>query len=337
MLRSRSRIACPSIPCCRCNLGVTAFRTVLIFNVLAPVFLLIALGVVLVRIRFVSEAFLRETNRVTYWLGLPALLFGSLAQSFHDAAGARALLFTLLAATAAVVAAAYILARLLRLPFSAYGTFVQGAFRGNLAYVGLPIVYSLPELPGTDGLSSRAAAIIAVAPMLVLYNVLGVSVLVASQHQISRQVVWPLVRQLCTTPPLLATLAGIGWALTGWPLPPALAQSFDWLGQMALPLALLGIGGALARTENARKWPVPAFAAALKVAFAPLIGWAFAHWFHLTEMETTLAMIFLACPTAGISYTMVTQLDGDEAMASSTILFSTIASVLALSLIVARL
>ena len=51
------------------------------------------------------------------------------------------------------------------------------------------------------------------------------------------------VKQLAVTPPLLATFAGMGFALMGWTLPVAVDQTFSALGQMALPLGLLGVGG----------------------------------------------------------------------------------------------
>jgi len=60
-----------------------------VFNTLAPVFLLIAIGAVLQRTGFASPGFLKEANRLTYWLGLPALLFSELANSFHGASGGQ--------------------------------------------------------------------------------------------------------------------------------------------------------------------------------------------------------------------------------------------------------
>ncbi|MDX2185869.1 MAG: AEC family transporter [Opitutaceae bacterium] len=303
----------------------------LVVNVLAPVFLLIGLGAVLVRVRFVSEAFLRETNRVTYWLGLPALLFTSLAESFHDAEASRQILVALFLATLGVIFLAYVIARLLGLPSSAHGTFVQGAFRGNLAYVGLPVIYALPV--ATEGL--RAAVTVAIAPMLVLYNCAAVIALIASQHKVELRTLRPLLKQLATTPPLIATLAGIGWALSGWHMPIAIDQALSWLGQMALPLALLGIGGALARSQTGRNWRAPIAAATLKVVLAPVLGLLIGPRLGLTTLETGVVALLLACPTAGISYTMVTQLQGDEELASGTILISTVSAVFSLALLVA--
>ncbi|MCA9871792.1 MAG: AEC family transporter, partial [Anaerolineae bacterium] len=47
----------------------------IVVNVLAPIFLLIGLGLFLRRQRFASEDFFRNLNRLIYWVALPALLF----------------------------------------------------------------------------------------------------------------------------------------------------------------------------------------------------------------------------------------------------------------------
>ena len=230
---------------------------VLILNTLAPVFLLIAAGVVLQASKFVSPGFLKEANRVTYWLGLPALLFSQLAGSFHNASGAGLMLTAMFAGTVLVVFAGYGVALLLRVPGAAMGTFVQGGFRGNLAFVGLPVIFSLPDAPLAWGVSARTAAVLTVAPMMVAYNIGGVVVLLLSQHRLGWGMVKPFVRQLATTPPLLATLAGIGWALAGWTLPPAVDKTFSALGEMALPLGLLGVGGSLVTVKLGANWRRP--------------------------------------------------------------------------------
>jgi len=65
------------------------------------------------------------------------------------------------------------------------GTFVQGSFsRQTWRFVGLPIIYSLPDTPaggraffGADGGGHHGSA-----PMMVFYNIGGVVVLILSQH-----------------------------------------------------------------------------------------------------------------------------------------------------------
>jgi len=310
------------------------WRDVQILNVLAPVFLLIGIGAGLQASRFVSPDFLKEANRVTYWLGLPALLFSQLAGSFHAIGGARLMLGGMLAATGLVMLAGYAAAWLGRVPGPAVGTFVQGGFRGNLAFVGLPILFSLPDLPLAWGVTLRTAAILTLAPMLVFYNVAGVVVLLLSQHKLGWRMLGPMGKQLATTPPLLATVAGIVFALAGWTLPPAVDKTFNALGEMALPLGLLGVGGSLVMVKLGNNWRRPLASALVKTAVSPLLGWAVCRSLGLGGLELKVVMIYMACPTAVISYTMALELKGDEALASSTIVISVLTSLVSLAVVV---
>ena len=305
-----------------------------ILNILAPVFLLIAVGAVLQRTNFVSVNFLKEANRVTYWLGLPALLFSQLAGSFHHAGGAELMLGVMLLATGGLIVAAYVAAWLVRVPGAAAGTFVQGGFRGNLAFVGLPIIYSMPDTPLAWGGSVRTAAILTVAPMMVFYNTAAVIVLLLSQHTLSWRMVMPFTKQLATTPPLLATIAGMGYALMGWTLPAALDKSFTALGEMALPLGLLGVGGSLVTVRLGGAWRKPLASALVKTLVSPALGWMVGRALGLGGMELKVVMILMACPTAIVSYTMALELKGDEALASGAIVLSVLTSVASLAVIV---
>jgi len=303
-------------------------------NTLAPVFLMIAVGAGLQRSGFVSPNFLKEANRVTYWLGLPALLFSQLAGSFHRSDGAGLMLMCMLGATLLAILAGYAVAAVLRVPGAAMGTFVQGGFRGNLAFVGLPVIFSLPDSPLAWGVSARTAAVLTVAPMMVVYNIAGVVVLLLSQHRLGWNMVKPFLRQLATTPPLLATLAGIGWALTGWTMPPSIDKTLTSLGEMALPLGLLGVGGSLITVKLGAHWRTPLASALVKTALSPVLGWLVGRALGLGAAELKMVLILMACPTAIISYTMALELKGDEALAAGAIALSVLTSVVSLAVIV---
>ncbi len=318
-----------------CAWGVVRLAgAVLILNTLAPVFLLIAIGAGLQASKFWSAGFLKEANRVTYWLGLPALLFTQLAGSIHGVTGAKAMLGGMMAATLAVLALGYAVAWLMRVPGAVAGTFVQGAFRGNLAFVGLPIIYALPDVTLAGGISLRAAAVLTVAPMMIFFNVGGVVVLLLSQHRIGWGMLGPFLRQLATTPPLLASLAGIGCALAGWELPTVVNKTFGALGEMALPLGLLGVGGSLVTVRLGAAWRTPLIVALLKTVAAPALGWVAGRALGLGAVELKTVLIFLATPSAVISYTMAAEMKGDERLAAGAIVLSTLTSLVALAVIV---
>ncbi len=315
--------------------GESHARTVMVvLNALVPTFLIIALGAWMQRSGFVTASFLREANRITYWLGLPALLFSQLVASLHDAAGAESLLAAMALSTGAMVVLGYVGAAVLRVPGVVMGTFVQGVFRGNLAFVGLPIVFALPDVPVFGSLTLHNAAVIAVAPTMVLYNIGAVIVLTVSQHAFGPRMIWPVVKQLAMTPPLLATLAGIAFVVLGWKLPHAVAQTMNALGEMALPLGLLGVGGSIVTAKLGGALRAPVTAALLKTWAGPLVGFAAARLCGLTGREALLVAILAACPTAIVSYTMAVEMKGDGELAGTTIAVSVLGSLVSLAVAV---
>lgn len=181
----------------------------------------------------------------------------------------------------------------------------------------------------------RTAVIVTVAPMMVFYNTAGVVVLLFSQHTLSWRMLRPFLKQLATTPPLLATVAGMGFALTGWILPPAIDKSFTALGEMALPLGLLGVGGSLVTVKFGSHWRWPLGAALLKTMISPALGWLVGRALGLGEQELKMVMILMACPTAIVSYTVALELKGDEAIASGAIVLSVLTSLVSLAAILA--
>jgi hypothetical protein len=104
---------------------------------------------------------------------------------------------------------------------------------------------------------------------------------------------------------------------------------------MALPLALICIGGALAtvRIRGSLVWS--GTAATAKVIMMPMLGYGFGSWVGLSPEGMRIVLILLACPTASVSYVLVRQLGGDEALASSAILMSVILAMGSLAVILA--
>ncbi len=307
----------------------------LVLEVLSPVFLIIALGVVLERTRFVPMGFLREANRLTYWVGLPALLFGQLAGGDLRVSAAGPLMLVVIVGTLVVTGLGLLIGWLVHVPGPALGTFVQAGFRGNLAFVSLPILYAFPEMEVGSGLTLRTAGVVVLAPTMILYNLLSIIVLLFSQHRLGWAMLSPFLRQLFTTPPLVATLLGLIWVAAGWSLPAMAGKTLSSLGEMALPLGLLGVGGALANAKLGQQWRVPLAAAVVKTVLSPLCGWGLARLWGLGEGASLLVLVFMAAPTAIISYTVTLELKGDEALASGSIALSACASAVTLAAIVA--
>lgn len=313
-----------------------------ILNTLAPVFLVILLGAALQKFGFLNPQISRQNNRLVYWIAMPCLLFNKTAQA--EVAGDSALRVSVVLLFTAVgcTILAYLLARLLRLSGESTGAFVQASFRGNLAYIGLPVViYALSELAGHNSAVGslnteqiQSLAVLSIAPLVPLYNALAVFVLVTGSKK-GKQSWLMVVRSILTNPLLLACALGLSWGFLKIPMPLALSKTLQTLGQMALPLALLGIGVSLATTKVKGKITVPLIATLMKVVIAPIFGLFLANWLGLSNIERAIALLYLACPTAIASYIMAQQLGGDEVLTSNSIVLSTLLSAVTLAIVLA--
>jgi predicted permease len=306
-----------------------------VFNTLAPVFLLIALGAALFRMGFLAPELAKGVNRLAYWVALPALLFQSTASAGAPTGGGP-LVLAMLAALFVVTAGAFLVARLLQLPPIPAGTFVHVAMRGNVTFVGVPVVfYVLDATAGASASVLKSAAILALAPFILVQNVIGFTALLAGRHEPGGRLVRRIAGEIATHPLLISIALGLVVALTGWRLPVALDRSLQALGAVALPVTLLGIGASLMTVKIKGHRQTALLATALKIGAMPLLGYAFGRWLGLDRVELMFALVYLGCPTGASSFTVVAEMGGDEPMASTTIVLSTLLSAATLAWIVA--
>lgn len=297
---------------------------------IAPVFLLIALGALLRRSRAFSGEFFRECSRLAYWVGLPCELFVSIAVSPLRESWRPSLVGAMLAASAVGFLLAILSRRVCPDPFSR-PAFLMSSIRGNLVFVGLPVLTFACAGRADGGLIlARTALLFAV--MIPVYNLAAVLLL---HHGHGSNDPGGAARALLTNPLILACVAGIVVALAGFRLPEFTVRTFKAAGGMAMPLALLAIGSGM-DPALLRKHGAPTLvAAAIKVAAHPLAGWALVRAFGLESGDRLIVLVCLACPTAVASYVLCDQMGADRDLAAGAIAWSTLLSVFSLTAAVA--
>lgn len=307
-----------------------------VFNTLLPVFLIIALGAGLGKMHFLSAEFVERLNRLIYWIALPCLLFYKIADASYDYNIAGKTFLVVLTGMAACITIGYIAAFFLRVPGPAVGTFVQGAYRGNLVYIGLSvIIYSFANSAGFNLAEMETLAVLVLALIVPVYNTAAVVVLLGSQHKIDRYVFFKIIRQIMTNPLFLSCVAGIIYSGFFPRLPMVVSRSCSAVGRIALPLALLGIGATLIGKRGTAPVTFVLTASIIKIAIAPLAGLLAARLFGLGIGETRIALLFLASPTAIVSYVMADQIGGDRELSAAIVVISCLLSILSLSVVVA--
>ncbi|MBA2665203.1 MAG: AEC family transporter [Bradymonadaceae bacterium] len=297
---------------------------------LVPIVFLVLLGAALLKTRFISEDVRSGLDRFTYWIALPSLFVHELSSTDFGAMAAGQLVLVLALTVIAGCFLAACVAAILGLSRENFGVFVQAGFRGNLAFVGLPlIIFSLSGAQAADGLV--AAALVALAALVPLANTLSVIVLVVSRHCLSFRMVPQLAMRLVKNPLIISAALGGLLGLLGWRLPVFIDRPLQLLGQTALALALISLGGVLVQLELRGRLGLAFAASLLKVVAIPAISYGLCLAFALPADQTFVAMVFAACPTASASFILASQLGGDQALAATCVFMSTILSLGALT------
>jgi len=307
-----------------------------VINTVMPVFLIIAVGGLLRRFGFFSADFARGFARLVYYVALPCLLFYKMAASeFNFSQAGRAYLVIICGMVGCIVVA-YAVTALMRLPAASTAAFVQGSFRGNLAYIGLPIVlYGAAYSDNAGGEQVSFIAALVLGMTVPAYNIAAITVLLAGKQKLDTSAWKRVVFETVRNPLVISSVLGIVYSLAVGSLPAFADRTFAALSQMALPLALLSIGASLAGPLHMDRILPAVFSSLIKVAVAPLIGIFVLMLLDVSVAEKLVAMVFLACPTAVSSHIYSRQLDADEELSASIVVVTTLLSIISLSIVIA--
>lgn len=298
-----------------------------ILLIVLPVFVVIALGWVLLRVGLIDSDFLRQTNRLVYYVCLPLLLFYKIATADFSSNFSAALVGGSALAIVAGFLIAYAFSWLRGYSPAVTGAFTQGSFRGNIAYVGLAIVLNAY---GEEGLTKASMVMGFIVPVLNWFAILA---LLLPQHgKRGADSAGNLRRALLYNPLILASLAGLLWSFLQLPMPRLLASSLHLASSMTLPLALLAIGGSFTPQRLRGDLWRAGLATAIKLVLVPLCAAGLLWFFGLRGIDLGIGVLLAATPTATATYIMADQMGGDAELAGSIIMLSTLAAAVTYSI-----
>ena len=304
-----------------------------ILNSLVPIFSVILLGVILRRRNFLTHETTQAFNRFAYFVALPVFLFHKIGTAPTGDGLANRYMITLLGATLATVCLSWIVIQIGKIDRNARGTFIQAGFRGNLAFIGLPLViFTTHDLPAAQQLKLESAVLIALPPVVIFYNVASVTVLSIYSTSTKQIKSWRKVLfNISTNPLLIACLSGLIVQRTGLGIPTAFGRTCEVIGASAFSIALVGIGSQLASISVAGKWSELLTTSIIKNAACPIAGWIIGVCIGLSGTELQVILIMCATPTAVSSFILADQIGGDANQAASTVVVGTACSFVTLS------
>ena len=303
-----------------------------IFLLISPVFILIILGNLLRRIGVPELSFWHASDKLIYWVLIPALLFHHVSQITLSSIMIANYAVVILSGLFVVTTLSFIAGKLFGYTPQIWTSVMQGAARHN-AFIALAIAGSLF---GNKGLALGAIFMVILIPII---NIVIVSVMASTLNQEegnnSRSSTFDVLFELIKNPFILAIATGLVISFVDAERIIIIHETTGLLGSAALPIMLLSIGANIKIREISLMITPIIIANVLKLLIFPIVVFFVAKSINLSLFETTVAVIFAAVPTAASSYSLAKQFGGETQLMTSIIMTQVALSFITIPIILA--
>ena len=288
-------------------------------NVVTPVFILVVIGY-FVGPRLNIEA--RSLSRTAYFVFIPAFVFNIISEAKIDSGLALQMLSFILVAQIAVALLGFLVGKALRQSREITAAFVLIATFGNVGNFGLPlIVFRLGETARTY------ATVYFVATVFISFVIcVGVASWARSGGVTA-------VFSVFKTPALIALIPALVFNITDVEVPIFLSRLSGLLGQAMIPVMLITLGVQMGEIPKI-KISFNVFAAStVRLIGGPVLALLIVPYFGLEGLERSTGILQAAMPAAVLASIIALEYKLLPEFVTTTVLFSTLYSVLTLTVI----
>lgn len=294
-------------------------------NATIPIFLLMILGMVFMKLNIFDEAFVKKMNSFVFRIALPVLVFYDLCkEDFYQVWDTRYVLFCFFA-TAASIALVTALSFLLK-DKSVQGEFIQGAYRSSAAILGLALVQNIYGDAGMTPLM-----IVGAVP---LYNIMAVTVLSffkPDRAPLDKKLFASTAKGVLTNPIIWGVFLGLAWSLLRLPMPQILDRSVDYVARLATPLGLMAMGAGFDLKKALKSAGSAGAASFIKLVGLGCIFIPVAAWMGFRADKLAAILIMCCSSTTVSSYVMAKNMGHDGTTSSSIVMLTTFFSAFTLT------
>ena len=279
-----------------------------VFQIVAPVFILAAIGFTWVKIGWSYE--IEFVTRLAMTLSVPALIFVALMKANISADTLSNLFLSSLIAYLFLALIFWITGKIFKLNMATYWA---PLIFGNTGNLGLPLaMFAFGEV-------GLGYAVVVFAVMAIGSFSIGVWMVSGGGN----------INKVFKEPMVWATLLGALFLIQGWHTPKWATNTLELLGQMAIPLMLITLGVALARLKiNLISRAI--ILSILKLCVSVGVAWIIGIYFELNDIAFAVLVMQIATPVAVTSYLLAQKYGADANEVAGLVIASTALSVFAL-------
>lgn len=294
-------------------------------NATVPIFLLMVLGYVFHKIKWIDEEFASKMNKFVFTVPLPVLVFKNLAEvDFREAWNGKFVVFCFLV-TVVSICIAIGLSFLLK-DKADRGEFVQSSYRSSAALLGIAFIQTIY---GTSGLGPLM--IIGSVP---LYNIMAVVVLSLLKPEgggISGKTIVKTLKGIVTNPILIGIFVGIIWSLLKIPLGGIPLKVVTNVANVATPMGLIAMGATFDFKKAFGKLGPSILAAFMKLVGFSAMFLPLAIYMGYRNEELVAILVMLGSATTVSCFVMAKNMGHEGVLSSSVVMLTTLFSAFSLT------
>lgn len=295
-------------------------------NATIPVFLVMVIGYILHLTKVVDASFVKTLNSFNYKITLPVLLFKDIAESdFYEVWDTAYVLFCFFATLVCILIIWGITAVFYK-EKDCIGEFVQSAYRGSAAVLGIAFIQNIY---GTSGMAPLM--IIGTVP---LYNIAAVLILSFTGPEScgwNKAGLKQAIKGIITNPIIIGILLGMAVSVCRISFPFIVTKTVSNISVLATPLALLGLGAGFEGRKALAKIKPTIVCSAIKLFIQPLIFLPLAIHLGFRTEKLVALLIMLGAPTTVSCYIMAKNMKHDGTLTSSVVVSTTFLSSISLT------
>lgn len=294
------------------------------FNAVMPIFLMIALGMLLRKCGLLTESSANHANKLCFQVFIPFHLFNQIhSVDIRTAFDPAALAFNVISILAIFGLLCIIVPHMVRA--RAYrGEFMQGVLRGNISLVGLSLLSNLYGELGVQAMS------VILPVTVILYNLLS-TITLSYYSQTTTFSPRGILKSVATNPYLIACIAGLLWAVLPFRLPTAIASAVQSVGNIGTPLALLGMGAVIDLRHHKETHKLAILGAALRQFILPVLVLGVAVLVGFRDAQLAVFLCIACTPCAAGSYVLAKNMGAEGTLTSQMLLLTTLFSFFSMS------
>lgn len=293
-------------------------------NATMPIFLMMVVGYILKKINLLDAHSTSVINKLVFRVFLPALLFMDLAkQDFVSIWDGKFVGFCAVTTIVSILIAG--LLSLLDREKADRGEIIQASYRSAAATLGIAFMTNI-----YDNVAMVALMIIGSVP---IYNIVAVLVLsLTAPDKKNGSVFKHTLINLVTNPIILSILAGLLWSVFKLPLPVIADKSITYLGNVASPLALIGLGASFEFAAARKKLGPLILVNFNKLFLFCILFLPLAIYLSFRDEKLVAALIMLGSATTSSSFIMAKNMGHEGTISSSAVMTTTLFSAFSLTL-----